>query len=58
MALGAVHAGSCALVYFGVGWGSQSVLRARPAAALVVSRVSGVLMLVIALLLLAEAALH
>ena len=58
MALGAVHAGSCALVYFGVGWGSQSVLRARPSAALVVSRVSGVLMLVIALLLLAEAALH
>lgn len=58
MALGAVHAGSCTLVYFGVGWGSQSVLRARPSAALVVSRVSGVLMLVIALLLLAEAALH
>ena len=58
MALGAVHAGSCALVYFGVGWGSQSVLRARPSAALVVSRVSGVLMLVIALWLLAEAALH
>lgn len=58
MALGAVHAASCAVVYFGVGWGSQSVLRSRPQAALAVSRLSGTLMLVIAALLLGETALH
>lgn len=58
MALGAVHAASCAVVYFGVGWGSQSVLRSRPQAALAVSRLSGTLMLVIATLLLGETALH
>ena len=58
MALGAVHAGSCALVYFGVGWGSQSVLRSRPAAALAVSRLSGTLMLVIAAVLLGEIAVQ
>jgi threonine/homoserine/homoserine lactone efflux protein len=54
MALGAVHTASCAVVYFGVGWGSQSVLRSRPAAALAVSRLSGTLMLLIAALLLGE----
>ena len=58
MVLGAVHAASCCFVYYGVGWGSQSVLRARPAAALLVSRISGALMLGIATLLLAEIALH
>ncbi|MEX8192748.1 LysE family translocator [Comamonas guangdongensis] len=58
MALGAVHAASCAVVYFGVGWGSQSVLRSRPAAAQLVSRISGTLMLGIALLLLVEMAWH
>ena len=56
MALGAVHAASCALVYYGVGWSSQSVLRARPAAALLVSRISGSLMLLIATLLLLDIA--
>jgi hypothetical protein len=44
------------VVYFGVGWGSQSVLRSRPAAALAVSRLSGTLMLVIAAVLLGEIA--
>ena len=58
MALGAVHAASCAVVYFGVGWGSQSVLRSRPAAALAVSRLSGTLMLLIAALLLGEIAIQ
>ena len=56
MALGSVHAASCAIVYFGVGWGSQSVLRSRPAAALLVSRLSAVLMLAIAMALLGEIA--
>lgn len=58
MALGAVHAASCCLVYLGVGWGSQSVLRTRPSAALLVSRISGVLMLGIAALLLVDMARH
>lgn len=58
MALGAVHAASCAVVYFGVGWSSQSVLRSRPRAAAAVSRLSGTLMLVIAALLLGETALQ
>lgn len=58
MALGTVHAASCALVYFGVGWGSQSVLRSRPTAARAVSRLSGTLMLVIAALLLGEIAVQ
>ena len=58
MALGALHAASCAVVYFGVGWGSQRVLRTRPSAALRVSRISGALMLGIATLLLVELALH
>ncbi|MEB5966566.1 LysE family translocator [Comamonas testosteroni] len=58
MVLGAVHAASCAVVYFGVGWGSQSVLRSRPAAALAVSRLSGSLMLAIATVLLGEIAVQ
>lgn len=57
LALGAVHAISCCFVYFGVGMASQRVLGARPAAAFVVTRVSGALMVGIALLLLAERAL-
>ena len=58
MALGAVHAASCVVVYFGVGWGSQSVLRSRPTAALIVSRLSGTLMLLISALLLGEIAVQ
>lgn len=57
LALGAVHAVSCCFVYFGVGVASQRVLGARPAAARVVTRTSGVLMVLIAVLLLAEQAL-
>ncbi|SDQ60318.1 MULTISPECIES: LysE family translocator [unclassified Pseudomonas] len=52
--LGLVHAGSCAVVYLLVGFGSQAVLQARPAAAQVVSRVSGLAMVVIAAVLLLE----
>ncbi len=58
VALGAVHAVSCCVVYMGVGLGSQRVLGARPAAALCVSRLSGVLMVGIAVMLIAERAWH
>lgn len=52
--LGLVHVASCAVVYIAVGLGARQVLRTRPAAARVVTRISGVLMIVIAILLLAE----
>lgn len=54
LALGAVHAASCCFVYFGVGVASQRVLGGRPAAARLVTRTSGALMVLIAGLLLAE----
>lgn len=54
MALGLVHALSCGVIYLLVGFGSQGVLKARPAAAHFVSRLSGALMIVIAGILLAE----
>ncbi|ELY4600060.1 LysE family translocator [Cronobacter malonaticus] len=53
-ALGLVHVVTCGVVYLLVGYGSGTVLRTRPRAALNVSRISGGLMIVIALLLLAE----
>lgn len=53
MALGVVHALSCAVIYLLVGFGSQAVLGARPAAAHWVSRLSGAAMIIIALVLLA-----
>ncbi|WP_031160379.1 LysE family translocator [Streptosporangium roseum] len=52
-ALGLVHVASCAVVYTGVGMGAQRVLRARPAAARAVSRVSGAAMIVLGGVLLA-----
>ena len=52
--LGLVHVASCAVVYTGVGTGVRLVLRTRPAAARVVTRFSGVAMLVIGVLLLVE----
>lgn len=58
VALGGVHAASCCVVYMGVGLGSQRVLGARPVAALWVSRLSGVLMVGIAMMLIAERAWH
>ncbi|MCO7625893.1 LysE family translocator [Pseudomonas fluorescens] len=54
VALGLVHTASCAVIYLLVGYGSQMVLRARPAAARRVCRVSGLIMIVIALGLLIE----
>lgn len=53
-ALGLVHVASCAVVYLAVGFGARRVLSARPAAAHVVTRVSGAIMVVIAVLLLVE----
>ena len=52
--LGLVHVASCAVVYPGVGTGARVVLRARPAAARVVTRFSGTAMVVIGVLLLVE----
>lgn len=52
VALGLVHALSCGVIYLLVGFGSQAVLGARPAAAVWVSRVSGAAMIIIALVLL------
>ncbi|HBP5039393.1 TPA: LysE family translocator [Pseudomonas aeruginosa] len=54
LVLGGIHIVSCGVVYLSVGYGSQVVLKARPAAAKRVSRISGVAMTCIALLLLAE----
>ncbi|MCU1750361.1 LysE family translocator [Pseudomonas sp. 6D_7.1_Bac1] len=54
IALGLVHTFSCGVIYLLVGFGSQVVLRARPAAAHLVSRFSGVAMIIIALVLLIE----
>ena len=53
LALGLVHAFSCGVIYLLVGYGSQSVLGAQPAAARLVSRLSGAAMIIIALVLLA-----
>ncbi|WP_244180098.1 hypothetical protein [Amycolatopsis pretoriensis] len=52
--LGLVHTTSCPAVYTGVGTGARTVLRARPAAARVVSRVSGAAMVGIGALLIVE----
>ncbi|MFN1142891.1 LysE family translocator [Serratia quinivorans] len=57
LALGLLHLVSCGLVYLLVGYGSQSVLQTRPQAARVVSRISGIAMTLIAVVLLAEQAL-
>jgi len=51
--LGLIHTANCAAVYTTVGSTSRRVLRARPAAARVVTRLSGTAMIVIGVLLLA-----
>lgn len=51
IALGLVHTFSCGVIYLLVGFGSQAVLRARPDAARRVSRFSGAVMIIIALVL-------
>ncbi len=54
VALGLVHVASCAVVYLLIGAGARRVLRTRPTAALVVTRVSGVAMIVIAAVIAVE----
>ena len=54
ISLGLIHLFSCGVVYFLVGFSSQTILRTRPRAAQVVSQISGIAMVVIALLLFAE----
>lgn len=51
IALGSVHIVSCGIIYLLVGFGSQILLQSRPTAAQIVSRISGVAMVIIALLL-------
>ena len=58
LALGLMHIISCAAVYFAVGFGSQAVLSARPKAAWVVGKVSGVMMVGIALIIAVEQLSH
>lgn len=52
--LGAVHVASCAVVYLAVGLGAGALLRTRPIAARIVSRVSGIAMIAIGAFLLGE----
>ncbi|MER6304463.1 LysE family translocator [Streptomyces sp. NPDC001657] len=52
--LGALHMTTCALVYLSVGVLARTVLKTRPSAARVVTRVSGAMMIVIGGFLLAE----
>jgi threonine/homoserine/homoserine lactone efflux protein len=54
VALGLVHITSCAVIYSLVGTSARRVLRARPAAARVVSRISGTVMVVLGVALLVE----
>ena len=56
--LGLVHLATCAVVYLAVGAGARRVLRARPAAARTMTRLSGSAMLVLGLVLLAEQLRH
>lgn len=54
LALGLLHALSCGVVYLAVGFSARAVLASRPGVAMMVSRVSGAAMVVIAVLLAAE----
>jgi len=54
MLLGLVHIATCAVIYAGVGTGARVVLSTRPAAAKVVTRISGAAMTVIGIILLVE----
>jgi threonine/homoserine/homoserine lactone efflux protein len=53
-ALGAIHAGNCAVAYLGLGTLARNVLAARPAAAGKVTRGAGAAMIVLGALLLLE----
>ncbi|WP_159606825.1 LysE family translocator [Agromyces humi] len=56
--LGLIFVGSCALVYSVVGVGAKAVIRARPSAMRIVSRVSGAAMVLLAIVLVAEQLAH
>lgn len=55
--LGGVHTVNCAVVYLSVGLAARTVLRTRPSIAKAVTRCSGIAMIAIAVVLLAERAL-
>jgi len=56
--LGLIFVGSCALVYSVVGMGAKAVLRARPSAMRIISRVSGGAMVALAFVLVVEQVSH
>jgi threonine/homoserine/homoserine lactone efflux protein len=58
VALGLVHVASCAVVYTAVGFGARRALGARPAAATVVTRLSGAAMVLTGVGLVIEQLLH
>ena len=57
-ALGLIFVGSCALVYSLVGTSARVVLRARPSAVRILSRISGGAMILVAVWLVAEQLVH
>jgi len=52
--LGLIHILSSAVIYLIVGFGSQAILKSRPVVGQIVSRISGVLMIIISLFLLSD----
>ncbi|WP_430645102.1 LysE family transporter [Agromyces sp. GXS1127] len=56
--LGLIFVAACAAVYAVVGYGARSVLRFRPSAMRIVSRVSGAAMIVLAAVLVGEQVVH
>lgn len=52
--LGLIHMVNCTIIYFLVGFGSQILLKARPEAALWISRISGSLVILISIILIFE----
>ena len=56
--LGLIFVGSCALVYSVVGVGARTMLRIRPSATRIISRVSGAAMIVLAVVLVVEQVSH
>lgn len=56
--LGLIFVGSCALVYSVVGVGAKAVLKVRPSATRIISRVSGAAMIVLAVVLVVEQLSH
>jgi threonine/homoserine/homoserine lactone efflux protein len=56
--LGLIFVAACALVYTAVGFGARTVLRLRPSAMRLVSRISGAAMIVLAVVLVVEQVSH